>query len=73
MLALSSITITPPEPAIVPAASSESKSIATSISSAVSTFADIPPGITALRLCPRRTPCAWRSISSRSVIPTGAS
>ena len=56
MLALSSITMTPPEPAIVPAACSESKSIATSISSAVSTLAEIPPGITALSVCPRRTP-----------------
>ena len=58
MHVVSSITITPPEPAMVPAAISESKSMPTSISSAVSTFAEIPPGMTALSFPPPRTPCA---------------
>ena len=52
MQAVSSITITPPEPAIVPAAIKASKSMPTSISSAVSTFAEMPPGMTALSLRP---------------------
>ena len=40
----------------MPAAISESKSMRTSISSAVSTFAEIPPGMTALSFRPPRTP-----------------
>ncbi len=58
MQVVSSITITPPEPAMVPAAISESKSMRTSISSAVSTLAEIPPGMTALSFRPPRTPSA---------------
>ena len=58
MLVVSSITITPPDPAMEPAALSDSKSIPTSISAAVSTFAEMPPGMTALSVPPLRTPCA---------------
>ncbi len=73
MHVVSSITMTPPEPAMEPAAMRESKSMRTSIWSAVRTFAEMPPGITALSFRPPRTPWAWFSMSSRSVTPTGAS
>ncbi len=54
----SSITIVPAEPSIEPALASESKSMATSISAAVSTGVDEPPGTTAFSLRPPRIPCA---------------
>ena len=54
----SSITIVPAEPSIEPALAIASKSIATSISSAVSTGVDEPPGTTAFSLRPSRMPCA---------------
>ena len=73
MQVVSSITIMPPDPAMLPAAMRESKSMATSISSAVRILAEIPPGMTALSLFPLRTPPAAFSISSLSVTPTGAS
>ena len=44
MSVVSSMTITPPDPSIVPAFASESKSMATLHSAALSTFADVPPG-----------------------------
>ena len=48
MQVVSSMTITPPEPAMLPAAMRELKSMATSISSALRIFAEMPPGMTAL-------------------------
>ena len=72
MQVVSSITITPPDPAMLPAAMRESKSMATSISSAVRILAEMPPGMTAFSRLPSRTPPAV-AISSRSVMLTGAS
>src|SRR5262245_37765239 len=69
---LSSMTITPAEPIIVPAFLRPSTSIVTSISSAVRIAAEPPPGTTALSRPVPLTPPA-RSISCRSVIDTGAS
>src|SRR5215470_10839737 len=69
---LSSITITPAEPTIVPAFLRPSTSIVTSISSAVRIAAEPPPGTTPLSRPVPLTPPAL-SMSSRSVIDTGAS
>src|SRR5580765_401845 len=69
---LSSITITPAEPIIVPAFFSPSTSMVTSISSAVRIAAEPPPGTTALSRPVPVTPPA-RSMSWRSVIDTDAS
>ena len=52
----SSMTITAPEPSIVPAAAIESKSSGVSISAAVSTGTDEPPGMTALSSRPSGMP-----------------
>ena len=73
MHTVSSITITAPEPSIDPALAIESKSIVQSImTSAGSTGADDPPGITAFNLCPFRTPPAISS-SSENGVPSGTS
>src|SRR6266851_1611876 len=48
----SSITTTPPEPSIEPAFATESKSIATLISSAVNRGQELPPGMTACGFFP---------------------
>ena len=66
------MTITPPDPAMLPAAIKESKSMATSTSSAVKILAEIPPGMTALSLFPSRMPPAF-SINSFRVTLTGSS
>ena len=68
-----SITITPAEPSIEPAAASESKSIPTSSPCAGISGAETPPGITALILRPGSGPPPLSSISSRSGIPIGSS
>ena len=73
MQVVSSMTITPPEPAMLPASRRESKSMATSISSAVRILAEIPPGTTAFSLLPSRTPRAAFSMSSLKGVPTDAS
>src|SRR5439155_819870 len=70
---VSSITITPAEPAIVPALRSPSTSIVTSISSARRIAADAPPGTTALSRPLPVTPPASSSMSRRRVIATEAS
>ena len=85
----SSITMTPPDPAIDPQAAMVSKSIGTSsrpistcwsprltlnTSPALNTLADDPPGITALSLRPGRRPPHRSWITSPSVIlPTSTS
>ena len=72
MQVVSSITMTPAEPAIVPAFRRPSTSIVTSISSARRIGADDPPGTTAFSRRPGRTPPA-SSTSWRRVIATDAS
>ena len=52
----SSITITAPEPSIVPASAIESKSSGYWISPAVSTGTEDPPGMTAFSLRPSEMP-----------------
>ena len=69
---VSSNTMTPAEPAIVPAFLSPSTSIVTSISSARRIGAEDPPGTTPLRRPFPETPPA-RSMSWRSVMPTDSS
>jgi len=59
----SSKTMMPPEPAMVPAALSASNSSETSISAAVRTGAEEPPGMTALTLRPPTTPPQSSSMS----------
>ena len=56
MQVVSSITMMPAEPSSDPALATESKSIGTSISSAVNTGTDEPPGITAFSLRPPGMP-----------------
>ncbi len=62
MHALSSITMTPPEPAIVCFTLSASNSMATSSSSAPSTGAEEPPGMTAFTLRPAGMPWPYLSL-----------
>ena len=50
----SSMITVPPEPSIEPILATESKSMATSISSAVSSGQELPPGITAFSFLPPR-------------------
>ncbi len=69
----SAMTMTPAEPSIEPAAATESKSIATSISSGRSSGDDNPPGMTAFRLRPDGRPPAASKMSSRRLVPTGRS
>src|SRR2546425_10365431 len=69
---LSSMTMTPAEPIMVPAALSPSTSMVTSISAAVRIAADPPPGTTAFSRPVPLTPPAI-AISCRKVIDTGAS
>ena len=52
------MTIVPAEPSMLPALATDSKSIATSISSAVSTGVEEPPGTTARSLRPLGMPPA---------------
>ena len=54
----SSMTMMPHEPSSEPALATESKSIATSISSAVKTGTDEPPGMTAFSCLPFGMPPA---------------
>ena len=56
MQVLSSMTITPADPSMLPALAMESKSSRTSTWSAVSTGVEDPPGTMALSLRPGRTP-----------------
>ena len=67
---VSSMTTTPPEPSIVPAACSPSKDIGREVS--VTQGALAPPGITAFRPIPLGMPPAI-SMSSPSEVPRGAS
>ena len=69
---VSSKTMTPAEPAIVPALRRPSTSMTTSISCAARIGADEPPGTTPLSRPLPLTPPA-RSMSSRSVIATDSS
>ena len=69
----SSITTTPPEPSIEPALASESKSMATSHSSAFSSGQELPPGITALSFLPPGIPPPTSSIIRRRLKPIGSS
>ena len=64
------MTITPPEPAMFCLAFRASNSRATSISSAESTGAEEPPGITAFTFRPAGMPCpkSLLSMSSRTVV-----
>ena len=55
----SAITITPPEPSMLPACCSEAaSSVSFSTSAAVRTGVELPPGITALSGLPPSTPPA---------------
>ena len=54
----SSITMVPAEPSMDPPLAMESKSMATSISSAVSIGVEDPPGITQRSFRPSSSPCA---------------
>src|SRR5208283_5539000 len=63
----------PPDPAIVFALASESKSNATSHSSALKIGVDDPPGITAFSFFPFRMPPQTSSISRNSGKPIGIS
>src|ERR1700723_258393 len=56
MQVVSSRTTTPPDPSIEPVFATESKSMATSISSGNSTGVDDPPGTTAFKLRPLGIP-----------------
>ncbi len=56
MQVLSSMTMMPAEPSRDPALATESKSMATSISSAVNTGTEEPPGITAFSFRPPGIP-----------------
>ena len=73
MQAESSMTMTPPEPAMLPAFLRASNSQATSSSSAPSTGADEPPGMTALILRPGKGPpqmsCTENDNVTKAVAP----
>src|SRR3989304_3936337 len=73
METVSSMTITPAEPAMVPASLRPSTSTVTSISSAVRRAAEEPPGTTALSLRPWGTPPACSYTNWRRVTDTGSS
>jgi hypothetical protein len=73
MQVVSSMTMTPAEPSIEPAFTTESKSIATSHSSALSTGTEDPPGMTAFSLRPFHTPPPCSSIICLSGVPIGSS
>ena len=69
----SSMTMTPAEPSIEPAAASESKSMPMSRPNSGISGAETPPGITALILRPGGGPPACFSTNSRSGMPMGSS
>src|SRR5580704_14158531 len=69
----SSMTITPPDPSMLFAFASESKSIGTSHSSAFNTGHDDPPGITAFNFLPPRIPPPTSLIIRNSGKPIGSS
>jgi len=66
MQAESSMTMTPPEPAMVCLVLRASNSSATSSSSAVSTGAEEPPGMTAFTLRPAGRPLPYSGLWMRS-------
>ena len=69
----SSMTTTPPEPSMEPILARESKSIGTSISPAVNTGQDEPPGMTHFNFLPPGMPPPTSSIIRRSGKPIGSS
>src|ERR1700730_1411824 len=69
----SSITITPPEPAMEPALANSSRSVETSSPDSGSTGAEQPPGQNALTRRPAGGPPASPMITSRKLVPISTS